>query len=166
MQDHKDKRQSVRRQRLVLLALAAPLVAIGITLWFFLPGSVAGLSYTPGEFSREARLRPLYWSGHTATLRGALTSLQCAGGRGPILILSDTRLTSGMAATCEIPDGSIIILPQHESSLHAALRHALPGLFAAPLTSSSGHGQMIRFAGTLQPRYNSFDAPVVRPADL
>ncbi len=166
MQDHEDKRQSVRRQRLVLLALAAPLVAIGITLWFFLPGSVAGLSYTPGQFSREARLRPLYWSGHAVTLRGDLTSLQCGAGHRPILILSDARLAARVAATCEIPDGSIRILPQHESSLHAALRHVLPGMVSAPLTASSGHGQMIRIAGTLQAGYNGFAAPTVRPADL
>jgi hypothetical protein len=136
--------------RLVLLGLLAPVIGLGAVLWFFLPGGVAGLTYTPSAYTRQVQLRPLAWQNRTVTVRGYLawtcpTSAAATCARA--LWLSDTPLARPLSPRA-IPSGSVRVRPQAEASWHAALRHIFPG-FTTPFPTGDAWGRRINVTGSL-----------------
>jgi hypothetical protein len=150
--------------RIVLLALIAPILAVGVVLWFLLPGSIAGLTYTPSQYNREAHLQPVYWSQHRATVRGYLWG-RCIMASGPMCFLIDSPRQGSGTVPPQILQG-IRVLPQAESGWHAVLRRLAPGLLTAPFPTGAKPGQRVTITGTLQSGYTGTGTPVLVPAAL
>jgi hypothetical protein len=151
--------------RIVLLALAAPIVAVGAVLWFLLPGSIAGITYTPRQFNREAHLQPTYWSHHRATIRGYVYR-GCTQPICPEWLLLDQPLPKGRAVTRAEALLGVRVLPQDESGWHTSLRKIAPGLLTAPFPNGIVPGQRLTITGTLQSGYTGTGMPVIVPDGL
>ena len=135
--------------RLVLLGLLAPIIGLGLILWFFLPGGVAGVTYTPSAYTQQVQLKPLAWQQRTVTVRGYL-GWSCATPATTCprtLWLNDTPLPPGARPT-RIPAGVVLVWPQAESGWHAALRSILPGL-TMPFPNGDTWGQRVSITGSL-----------------
>jgi hypothetical protein len=155
----------MRYYRLVLLLLAAPLIGVSVVLWFFLPGSVAGITYTPSQFNRQAQLQPLYWPAHSVTITGYIRSVPCRHGACTTMVLSDTPLGSWASDTPPDPTRDIILLPQRESKWHSVLRHILPQVVAAPLTATGG-SRRVTITGSLRAGFSPGEVPALQPVTL
>lgn len=151
--------------RLVLLALLTPILAVGVVLWFLLPGSVAGMSYSPSQFNREAHLQPTYWSSHRATLIGYLYP-GCPTGECRSWLLLDAPRPAGGHRGAERPEQGVLIAMQGESGWHHLFRQLAPGLLARPFPGGTRTGQRVSITGTLQGGYTGSGLPVLVPADL
>jgi hypothetical protein len=145
-----------------LFLLAAPIIGVGMVLWFMLPGSVAGLTYTPVEFNHEATLRPQYWSGHDATIRGYLRTVPCKRHGCPLMVLSDSAAAGHAAAAMPDPTRDLILLPQGESGWHSMLRGLLPRFLASPLNARTGP-RKITVTARLVPGLLPGQVPTMRP---
>jgi len=152
--------------RLVLFALAAPILAVGVVLWLFLPGSIGGITYTPSEFNRQAQLEAWYWTDHDVTVRGYARVVPCheACSRSSELVLSDARPSPSGSATPD-PARDIIVLPQTESWWHAALRKVLPQIVGAPLETADA-GRVVTVSGRLRLGFTPGEIPIMQPSSL
>jgi hypothetical protein len=155
----------MRFHRLVLLALAAPIVAVAMVLWFFLPGSIGGMSYTPSQFDHQALLRPLYWTAHDVTIRGYLISVPCQSHRCLRMALVDNPATSGVTRTRLEPLSDVLLATQRESGWHALLRHIIPQFVSAPIVPRDFNRQ-VTISGKLLPSYAPGQVPEVQPNSL
>jgi hypothetical protein len=155
----------VRIHHVVLFMLAAPIIGVGLVLWFLLPGSVSGFTYTPTEFNHEATLRPVYWAGHDATIRGYLRTVSCAYANCPIMVLSDAASTGPAARAMPDPSRDIVLLSQPESGWHAFLHRLLPHFLSTPLSASSSPGK-ITVTARLLSGLRAGQAPTMRPTGL
>lgn len=157
----------MRLHRLVLLALAAPILGVAAVLWFLLPGSVAGLAYSPAQFDREAVLRPLYWSEHDVTLRGYARQPACSRSPCPVsVVLGDDPAEAKDKSEAANPTQDVVLLPQRESGWHSLLRHAVPQLMAAPVGPAASSGRRITVTGRLVAGYSPGQVPVIQPNPL
>ena len=156
-------------QRLVLLGLLAPIVALGVVFWLLLPGGAASASFSPGQFSRAAQLDPQTWAHREVSLRGYLASWcsdthgyparsSCCGG----WLLLDSPV-AGVVSTP--PSGTIYVLPQAESGWHRLLRRIFPGL-TEPFRAGRRAGDRITIAGTLDGPSAQGGAIAVVPKEL
>jgi len=139
-------------QRLVLLGLLAPIVALGVVFWLLLPGGAASASFSPGQFSRAAQLDPQTWAHRDVSLRGYLApwcsdthgyparSSRCGG-----WLLLDSPAIGVVDAP---PSGAVHVLSQGESGWHRALRRLFPGL-TEPFPAGRHAGERTTIAGTL-----------------
>lgn len=157
---------SVRRQRLVLLALFAPFVGIGVVLWLLLPGGTAATSYATSEFRHEATLRPDYWTNHTATVRGYLARVRCPHGICEPMVLTAQPQPGNTVTSGAWPPDAVLVAPQAEAGWHRTLRHALPSLLASPLTATTSPGRWISVTGSLRAGYDGIGPPVLVPISL
>jgi hypothetical protein len=155
----------VRIHHVVLFMLAAPIIGVGLVLWFLLPGSVAGYTYTPSQFNSEATLRPAYWSTHDATVSGYLRDVPCAQAGCPIMVLSDAPRTGRAARAMPDPAHDVELLVQSESGWHGFLRRLLPRFLTKPLTPGADAGK-ITVTARLVPGLRPGQVPVMRPATL
>ena len=157
----------MRVHRLVLLALAAPILAVGVVLWFLLPGSVAGLTYAPGQFDREVVLRPLYWTSHDVTLRGYVRAALCPGEPCPprAVTLGNNPIASGSPTVAADPTQDVFLLPQRESGWHSLLRNALPQYVSSPVSPRDA-GRTVTITGRLVAGYSPGQVPIVQPNAL
>jgi hypothetical protein len=145
----------------------APIVAISVVLWFLLPGSVAGLTYTPNQYFREAHLQPEYWSTHRATVRGYVyLSPSCGVDTCPSWILLDEPLPRDKRIAAQRLTSGVIVLAQHESKWHRVLRDCTPGLLAKPFPADIQPGRRVSVTGRLRTGYTGIGTPVLLPDDL
>lgn len=157
---------SVRRQRLVLLALFAPFVGIGLVLWLLLPGGAAAPSYSTIDFRHETSLRPEYWTSHTAAIRGYLYPLRCQGPSCEPMVLTGRPAGIGSLTLNTLPSDSILVAPQPESAWHADLRHLLPGWLASPITTAPSSGKWTTVTGSIASGYRGSGPPTLIPVAL
>ncbi|HVC80803.1 MAG TPA: hypothetical protein VNL35_09945 [Chloroflexota bacterium] len=157
---------SVRRQRLVLLALFAPFVGIGLVLWLLLPGGAAAPSYSTIDFRHETALRPDYWTNHTAAIHGYLYPLRCQAPPCEPMVLTGRSVASGVLTLNTLPLDSILVGPQPESAWHADLRHLLPGWLASPLTTPPSPGKWTTVTGSIAGGYRGSGPPALIPVAL
>ena len=157
---------SVRRQRLVLLALFAPFVGIGLVLWLLLPGGAAAPSYSPIDFRRETALRPNYWNNHTAAIRGYLYPLRCQAPPCEPMVLTGRQVASRTLTLNTLPSDSILVAPQPESAWHGDLRHLLPGWLASPLSTPQSPGKWTTVTGSIAGGYRGSGPPTLIPVAL
>jgi hypothetical protein len=155
----------MRFHHVVLLFLLAPIVGIGIVLWFFLPGSVSGFTYMPSEYNHQAQLRPVYWTGHDATVRGYVHPYKCRLDGCFVIVLGDTPVPYQDEGTAPNALRDVVLLPQHESGWHAALRRLFPHLLSAPILQGTGNRQLT-VTGRLTPSFKPGEVPYFRPNDL
>lgn len=157
----------MRLHHTVLLALAAPIFAVGVVLWFLLPGSVAGLTYTPTQFDQDATLRPVYWTGHDVTLRGYLHQRSTCSGSSCLLalIMSDAPETSSRHPGQADPSHDVEMLPQRESGFHSVMRRLLPQIVSSPI-GARDVGKRVTVTGRLVAGYAPGQVPVIRPNSL
>lgn len=152
--------------RLVLLGLLAPIIGLGAILWFFLPGSVAGVTYVPSAFAQQVQLKASAWQNRTVTVRGYLVwtcatpATSCPHG----LWLSDRPLPRP-ARPRDIPAGSVLVRPQDESGWHTALRHVLPGL-TVPFPAGDWWDRHISITGSLVGTHGPSDPVALQPHTL
>ena len=139
-------------QRLVLLGLLAPIVALGVVFWLLLPGGAASASFSPGEFSRAAQLEPQTWAHRDVSLRGYLAPW-CSDTHG--YPARDSRcggwllLDSPAVGVVDTPpSGAVHVLSQGESGWHRLLRRVFPGL-TEPFPAGRHPGERITITGTL-----------------
>jgi hypothetical protein len=131
--------------RLVLFLLLLPLLLLGIVVWFLLPGSVGGLTYTPTVYVYQAALQPAYWQSHSATVRGYSTPIGCQMSLPcPGFYLVATPQFGGHQAGARL-----WVAPQPESGWHAFLRKLLPGQITRPLPQGLQAGEQVRVSGRL-----------------
>jgi hypothetical protein len=155
----------MRFHRLVFLALAAPIVAVALVLWFFLPGSIGGMTYTPSQFDHQAFLRPLYWTAHDVTIRGYLVSVPCQNHRCLRLVLADNRPPSAVRHVRLDPLNDVLLGTQSESGWHAMLRHIFPQFVSAPIVLHDINRQLT-VTGRLLSNYAPGQVPEVQPNSL
>ena len=166
--------RQVTVHRLVLLGLLAPIIALGVVFWLFLPGGIASLTYSPGEFSRAAQLSPSTWQNRSVSIRGYLIS-NCGNGRGDPApsgsggcgqwLLADRPIRGAESIQQTIANGALRVLPQYESGWHAILRRIIPGL-AAPFPSGIRAGERVTVTGHLQTTHLQDGVPTFVPKDL
>jgi len=157
---------SVRRQRLVLLALFAPFVGIGIVLWLLLPGGAASPSYSTATFRHETTLRPDYWTGHTATVGGYLSPVHCDAGPCAPMVLTDTFRAGQILNMGDLPPDAILVAVQPESGWHKDLRGLLPRFLASPLTAAKLPGTWTKVTGSIAGGYHGQGPPTLIPIAL
>jgi len=157
---------SVRRQRLVLLALFAPFVGIGLVLWLLLPGGAAAPSYSTIDFRHETALRPDYWTNHTAAVRGYLYPLRCQAPPCEPMVLTGRPVESRDLTIDALPPDSILVAPQPESAWHADLRRLLPRWLASPLTAPVPPGRWTTVTGSIAGGYRGSGPPTLIPVAL
>jgi hypothetical protein len=156
----------MKAHHVVLFALAAPIIGVGIVVWFLLPGSVSGLTYAPSQFDQDAILRPTYWPGLEVTLHGYVRMMPCS--RQPCstdLILSDTLNRPGRSLGAPDPARDVVLLPQRESGWHAFLRRVVPQLVSSPL-GPADQGRSVTVTGRLVSGYSPGRVPVIQPDSL
>ncbi len=157
---------SVRRQRLVLVALFAPFLGIGIVLWLLLPGVVASPSYSTVDFRHETALRPTYWSSHTASVGGYLSPLRCDASPCEPMVLTGADLAGQILNQDNLPPDAILVGIQPESGWHTALRRLLPRFLAAPLTAATSPGRWMKVTGSIANGYSGHGPPTLIPIAL
>lgn len=156
----------MRVHHIVLLALAAPIIGVGVVVWFLLPGSVAGLTFTPSQFDQDATLRPTYWFAHDVTLRGFVRALPCSGRVcSRELVLSDSPDDATEQGIPPDPLRDVVLLPQGESGWHSFLRGMLPHLVSRPI-GTADEGQRVTVTGRLLSGFSPGIVPRVRPNSL
>ena len=156
----------MRAHHIVLIALAAPILGVAVVLWFLLPGSVAGLTYSPSQFSQDATLRPTYWTGHDVTLRGYIQPMACLKKPCPdYVILGDKPRGQSLRAGTADPAQNVILLAQGESGLHSFLRRLVPMLVKSPIGSADSSSS-VTVTGRLVAGYAAGRVPVIRPNPL
>ncbi|HEY8284606.1 MAG TPA: hypothetical protein VIJ28_09490 [Chloroflexota bacterium] len=157
---------SVRRQRLVLLALFAPFVGIGLVLWLLLPGGAAAPSYSTINFRHETALRPDYWSSHTAAVRGYLYLLRCEAAPCEPMVLTGRPVAPRQLTIATLPPDSVLVATQPESAWHKDLRHLLPRFLAIPLRAPASPGGWITVTGSIATGYRGSGPPTLIPIAL
>ncbi len=156
----------MRSHHVVLLALAAPILGVGIVLWFLLPGSVSGLTYTPAQFDKDAILRPAYWTQHDVTISGFVRKAPCTRKSCTVeLILGNTPARSGNGADVPDPGKDVLLEPQGESGWHHFLRKLVPGLVSSPV-GPGDFGHHVTVTGRLASGYLPGRVPIILPNAL
>jgi hypothetical protein len=155
----------MRVHHVVLLMLVAPVLAVGVVIWFLLPGSIAGYTYSPSQFNKQVQLRPTYWTGHDVTIRGYLISYDCRPGGCLKLVVRDNPPPYKNGGAQVDPLNDVVFLPQHESRWHTMLRDLLPHLLAAPIVQGNNKSK-VTITGRLTPDYSPGQVPTIRPNDL
>lgn len=163
---HPDLANSPAGARIVLFGLLAPIIALSVVLWFFLPGGLASRTYTPSAYAQQVHLAPLAWRNRAVTVRGYAvwscdTPVQvCPGG----LWLTDRPLPRPLRFS-DIPRESVQVLPQAEAGWHAALRRVLPGL-ENPFPAGVTWDQRVDLTGSLAAIAGPSRTVMLRPRTL
>jgi hypothetical protein len=157
---------TVRRHRLVLLALALPFIGIGIVLWLLLPGGAAAPAYSAIEYRHNAVLRPGYWTTKAVTVRGYLSPVRCVSTPCERMVFTDVAEGIRVFTSDALPPDAVLVAAQPESSWHRALRRLLPSALAPPLTSVDHPGRWTSLTGTLRVGYSGIGPQVFVPISL
>ncbi|MDB5076182.1 MAG: hypothetical protein JWO42_2361 [Chloroflexi bacterium] len=155
----------MRVHHVVLLMLFLPILGVGILIWFLLPGSIAGYTYTPSQFNKQVQLRPTYWTSHDVTIRGYVRSYDCSPGGCVKLVMADAPQPVTNKGTAVDTLNEVVLLPQHEASWYAFLHAALPRFLAAPLVKGN-NTKKVTITGRLTSDFSPGQAPTIRPNDL